>query len=142
MTFLESKQTFNDSVLTTYQYTSTTHIPFLSCLWPFLSAFYCNCHSKAFEGTCYREGVILKITLYSKKKTLKDQNKQGLGVRKLHFYCIITKNLKWLLLKLLDNLCSKKVLKMWFKRIQSSVWKFGMRRCGYTPYSLYERHEV
>lgn len=40
-----------------------------------------------------------------------DQNKQGLGVRKLHFYCIITKNLKWLLLKLLDILCSKKFKK-------------------------------
>lgn len=75
----------------------------------------CNCNSKAFEGTCYIEGVILKITLNSKKKTLKDQNKQGLGIRKLHFYCITTKNRKWLLLKLLDILCSRKFSKYYFK---------------------------
>lgn len=86
----------------TSENTSATHIPFISCLGPFLSAFNCNCNSKAWEGTYYIEGVIFIITLYGKKKTLKDQNKQGLGVRKLHSYCISTKNHKWLLLKLLD----------------------------------------
>lgn len=92
------------------------HIPFLSCLWPFLSAFNCNCNSKAFEGTCYIEGVILKITLYSKKKTLKDQNKQGLGVRKLHFYCYYYKESQVVTTKAIGCFMQQKVLKIWFKK--------------------------
>jgi hypothetical protein len=114
-------------VLTTYPIISTTHIPFLSCLWPFLSAFNCNCISKAFEVTRYREEVILKITRYSKKRTLKDQNKQGLGVRKLHFYCTATMNWKRLPLQIFDVLCGKKFLKCDLK-IHWSVWSFRMRR--------------
>lgn len=108
--FLESKQTFNNSIIylpINLNYTHTfSFLPVTLSL-----CLNCNCNSKAFEGTCYIEGVILKITLYSKKKTLKDQNKQGLGIRKLHFYCIMTKNRKWLLLNLLDILRSKKLLK-------------------------------
>jgi hypothetical protein len=91
-------------VLTTYPIISTTHIPFLSCLWPFLSAFNCNCISKAFEVTRYREEVILKITRYSK-----------------------TMNWKRLPLQIFDVLCGKKFLKCDLK-IHWSVWSFRMRR--------------